>query len=57
MPIDHEEVYFEETGGRVKTPLYQADGLKAGYVIPGPAIIMQDVSTVVIEPVSQSVSQ
>lgn len=42
-------VYFEGVG-RVATPLYQAAALKAGHVVAGPAIIMQDVSTVVVEP-------
>lgn len=50
--VDHEEVYFESIG-RVSTPLYRAEELKAGHHVPGPAIIMQDVSTVVVEPVSE----
>ena len=48
-PTDHEAVYFEGLG-RVQTPLYKAEELKAGFVVPGPAIIMQDVSTVVVDP-------
>ncbi len=46
---DHEAVYFEGLG-RVPTPLYRASELKAGVVITGPAILMQDVSTVVVDP-------
>jgi len=49
--IDCEMVYFEGVG-RVSTPLYNAAELYAGHHIPGPAIIMQDVSTIVVEPVS-----
>jgi len=48
-PTDHEAVYFEGLG-RVQTPLYKAEKLKAGFVVLGPAIIMQDVSTVVVDP-------
>jgi N-methylhydantoinase A/oxoprolinase/acetone carboxylase beta subunit len=50
QPAASEQVYFEGLG-RVPTPLYVAAGLKGGMVIRGPAIIMQDVSTVVVEPV------
>lgn len=46
-------VYFESTG-RVNTPTYDLTALKAGHVITGPAIIMQNVATVVIEPECQA---
>jgi 5-oxoprolinase (ATP-hydrolysing) len=48
-PVDYGSVFFEGVG-RVETPLYKAEGLKAGFVVPGPAILMQEVSTVVVEP-------
>lgn len=48
-PVDYGSVFFEGIG-RVETPLYKAEGLKAGFVVPGPAILMQEVSTVVVEP-------
>ncbi|KAM3577612.1 hypothetical protein VYU27_000488 [Nannochloropsis oceanica] len=49
IATDYEAVYFEGLG-RVQTPLYRAEELKAGFVIPGPAIIMQTISTVVVDP-------
>ena len=48
-PVDTGSVYFEGVG-RVVTPLFQAAALRAGHVVRGPAVIMQDVSTVVVEP-------
>jgi N-methylhydantoinase A/oxoprolinase/acetone carboxylase beta subunit len=35
----------------VSTPLFHAHELRAGHEVVGPAIIMQDVATVVVEPV------
>lgn len=40
--------YFE--GGRRDTPVYYLNALPAGVLIEGPAIIVQDVATVVVEP-------
>ena len=40
--------YFE--GGYLSTPLYLLENLQGGHVIPGPAIIIDKLSTVVIEP-------
>ncbi|NOQ45994.1 MAG: 5-oxoprolinase, partial [Desulfobulbaceae bacterium] len=40
--------YFE--GGWQQTDLYSLDDLKAGHTIQGPAILIQDTSTMVIEP-------
>ncbi len=40
--------YFE--GGWQQTGLYNMDALKAGHTIPGPAILIQDTSTILIEP-------
>jgi 5-oxoprolinase (ATP-hydrolysing) len=40
--------YFE--GGWQQTDLYNLDNLKGGHIIYGPAILIQDTSTMVIEP-------
>ncbi len=42
------ECYF--TSGAQKTDLYNLDDLKAGHTISGPAILIQDTSTIVVEP-------
>jgi len=42
-------VYFEE-GGRTETPLFLLDNLKEGSEITGPALILQDTQTIVLDP-------
>jgi N-methylhydantoinase A len=44
----HEPVVFD--GEPQQTPVYDRDNLRTGHVIDGPAIVVQDDSTVVIEP-------
>lgn len=44
------EVYWEELGGFKKTSIYSLDGLKAGNIIDGPAIIEAENTTYVIAP-------
>ncbi|CAM9540519.1 unnamed protein product [Chrysoparadoxa australica] len=44
-----EDCYWEGLG-RVRTPVYRLDDLKSGHSIEGPAVLIQNVSTVVIEP-------
>jgi N-methylhydantoinase A len=44
----HEPVVFD--GESRSTPIYDRDHLRAGHLIDGPAIVVQDDSTVVIEP-------
>lgn len=44
----HYKVYFGN--GWLDTPLYKLDDLGCGHIIPGPAIIMNGNSTVVVEP-------
>jgi 5-oxoprolinase (ATP-hydrolysing) len=44
----HYKVYFGN--GWLDTPLYKLDNLGCGHIIPGPAIIMNGNSTVVVEP-------
>ena len=41
--------YFE-IGGRQLTPAYQLQTLSPGHVIPGPAILIDVISTIVVEP-------
>lgn len=42
-------VYFEETG-RVDTPVYEIGKLEAGDLIKGPALIIDDTQTIVVDP-------
>jgi N-methylhydantoinase A len=47
--VDHsDEVYFE--GEWMETPIYTRDMLRPGNEVPGPAIVVQDDTTTVIEP-------
>lgn len=47
-PLETVSTYFE--GGRLSTPVYYSSSLPSGVSIMGPAIIIQNVATVVIEP-------
>ncbi|HEX9843764.1 MAG TPA: hydantoinase B/oxoprolinase family protein, partial [bacterium] len=47
-PIDHARTYFE--GGWRETDVYDWADLRAGHRIAGPALIIQDGGTIVIEP-------
>ncbi|CAG2221215.1 OPLAH [Mytilus edulis] len=47
------QCYFE--GGFQDTHVYILSDLRAGHVIPGPAIIMNDTSTILVEPCCQAV--
>jgi N-methylhydantoinase A len=44
------EVFFEERGGFVPTPIYDGDAMVHGNVVEGPAIIEQRVTTIVLPP-------
>ncbi|MEN8200589.1 MAG: hydantoinase/oxoprolinase family protein, partial [Thermodesulfobacteriota bacterium] len=46
--LDTVRCYFE--GGWQQTDLYNMDDLQAGHTIQGPAILIQDTSTILIEP-------
>lgn len=46
--LESVSVYFE--GGRCSTPVYKFLDLKPGHSISGPAIIIQNVATIVVEP-------
>ena len=49
-PAPHETVsaYFE--GGWSPTPVHMLTSLSPGHTVPGPAIIIQDITTIVVEP-------
>ncbi|CAM8970857.1 unnamed protein product [Rhodiola kirilowii] len=49
----HYKVYFET--GWQNTPLYKLEALGYGHIIPGPAIIMNGNSTVIVEPKCKSI--
>ena len=48
--IETRQVYFEESGGYVRTPIYQRDKLPTEVPIEGPAIVNQLDSTIVVPP-------
>lgn len=48
MYFQRTKVYFE--GGYCETDVYQLKSLSPGHVIDGPAIIMDSLSTILIEP-------
>ncbi|MFZ9064531.1 MAG: hydantoinase B/oxoprolinase family protein [bacterium] len=47
-PIDQTRCYFEN--GWHQTPVFRCELLQAGHQIAGPALLLQDTSTIVIEP-------
>jgi 5-oxoprolinase (ATP-hydrolysing) len=47
-PIRSEEVYFA-LSGRVATPVYERESLRPGHRITGPALILEDAGTIVLE--------
>ncbi|BBO69907.1 5-oxoprolinase [Desulfosarcina alkanivorans] len=46
--VDRKPCYFED--GWLETAVYRMTDLKAGHAIDGPAIIIQDTATIVVEP-------
>lgn len=44
------EVFWTAAEGFVKTPIYEASGLRAGNVIPGPALIEAEDTTIAVPP-------
>tara|TARA_B100001013_G_scaffold338227_1_gene259019 strand:- start:757 stop:1002 length:246 start_codon:yes stop_codon:yes gene_type:complete len=44
------EVYFDEEGGMLETPVYNRESLNAGMIFSGPGIIEESDSTTVIPP-------
>ncbi|MCI5114410.1 MAG: 5-oxoprolinase, partial [Candidatus Electrothrix sp. AX1] len=49
-PVQQARVRVWFTEGERDTPLYRMDTLLAGHAIPGPAILIQDTATIVVEP-------
>ncbi len=47
-PLTHQPCYFAD--GWYETPVYALQSLEAGQVLEGPAILIQDTSTILIEP-------
>ena len=47
-PIDRTQTYFE--GGLQETAVYSWEALRAGHTLAGPALVIQDGGTIVIEP-------
>jgi 5-oxoprolinase (ATP-hydrolysing) len=47
-PVEHAQVFFDTE--RVKTPIYFLNQLQPGDFVEGPAIIIQNVATVIVEP-------
>ncbi len=43
-------LYFEDSGGFVDVPVYDRDLLAPGNVIPGPAVIEERITTIVVHP-------
>jgi N-methylhydantoinase A len=43
-------VYFAETGGFIDCPVYTCTTLSPGFQLTGPAILNQDLATIVVEP-------
>lgn len=42
-------MYFTALG-KVKAPVYRVDSLKPGHVVEGPALFIDKISTIVVEP-------
>ena len=47
---DTRDVFFEEAGGFIPTPIYDGDALQYGNSVQGPAVIEQKITTIVIPP-------
>ena len=50
VPVAHRDVYFEQAGGRIRTPIYLRTDLPIGFQIAGPAVIEEFSSTSVVGP-------
>lgn len=48
-PSLHQDVYFED-GGFLKTPVYELTNLPALTTIPGPALLIDEISSILVEP-------
>ena len=52
VPVDRKPCFFED--GWCETAIFRMTDLKAGHAIDGPAIIIQDTATIVVEPGCQA---
>jgi N-methylhydantoinase A len=50
------QAYFEEREGFVDTPVYDGDLVRPGQLIPGPAIIQEPDTTIVVRPGQEAMS-
>ena len=50
LPRSQERQVCFHIGGEQPTPVYELDDLKPGHTMPGPAILINKISTVVVEP-------
>ncbi|KAA0195314.1 hypothetical protein HAZT_HAZT004714 [Hyalella azteca] len=48
QPLQVSPVYLEE--GMYQTPVYRLEDLRAGHLLPGPAVVLDNLSTILIEP-------
>jgi len=49
-PAGRRKVYFDRASGRIDCPIYRRDALLPGHALPGPAIVTQRDSTVLVLP-------
>jgi 5-oxoprolinase (ATP-hydrolysing) len=49
------KVYFEQAKGRIDTPVFELGKLEVGDVVNGPAMIIDDTQTIVLDPESEAV--
>ena len=56
MPQGHDALpaALLQVGGRQDTPAYLLKDLQPGHEVPGPAILIDDISTVVVEPLCRA---
>lgn len=50
QPFTHREVYFQESGAHVRTPVYRREQLPAGFEAQGPLLVEEASTTVVVGP-------
>ena len=50
LPEPRKQVVGFHSGGEQLTPVYELDALEAGHSVPGPALLINRISTLVIEP-------
>jgi N-methylhydantoinase A len=49
-PASRRKVYFDRSSGRIDCPVYRREALLPGHALPGPAIVTQRDSTVLVLP-------